>query len=240
MLLTLRPEYCAQADHKSAAAAAEPSFVRRLIYVFAAIWNSSPSMMSKKLRSSIRFYIAVPEFILVLLVLALFWRPIANIALGWSALLSASVTPPAWISDVTVNVVANLIASAIVVLVAIAILKRRRNHALAGRFEAFDVKNGNEEAWGTVELRYPLMSAEPRMRMRLIRGDVILEGEGFVSKERHFIGHYRETSDIVRRRYGSFMMELHGANNAYSGKYLFVDPDTDEVTVGSAIWKRND
>ena len=197
-------------------------------------------MALNRLRSSVRFYIAVPEFILLLLVLALFWRPIAEVALGWSALLSAKVTVPAWFSDVAVNVVANLIASAIVVVVAIAVLKRRRNHALAGQFDAFDLQGGAEVAWGTVELRYPLMSTEPRMRMRLVRDNVILEGEGLVNKERHFIGFYRETSDIVRRRYGSFMMELHGANNAYTGKYLFVDPDTDSVTVGSAIWKRND
>jgi uncharacterized membrane protein YqhA len=194
--------------------------------------------MLKKLRSSIRFYIAVPEFILTLLVLALFWRPIANVALGWSTLFSAAVNPPSWLLEVAVNVAANLIASVIVVVAAISFLKRRRNHALAGRFKAFDVIGGNEVAWGTVELRFPLMSTEPRMRMLLSHDNVILEGEGYVNKERHFIGYYRETSDIVRRRYGSFMMELHGANNAYADKYLFVDPNTDVVTVGSAIWKR--
>lgn len=173
-----------------------------------------------------------------MLALAVFWRPIAAFIFGSSSVLAMAITVPNWASEVAINVLANLFATGIVALVAIGLLKRMQRHALAGKFKAYDVVNGAEQEWGTVELRYALLAARPTMRLRLTNGPVLLEGEGLVNKEQHFVGHYRETSDIARRRYGAFMMVLDGNNTEYAGQYLFVDPSSPTVQVGLAKWKR--
>lgn len=188
-----------------------------------------------------RFYIALPDLVVVLFGLALFCRPVARAVLHGADWLTGTVQWPEWVGSLALNVLSDVIAAVFIAGVAILLIWSRRRHALAGTFKAFDLTNGKGEEWGEVRLRHQLAATSilgPVMRLELRHEDIVLHGEGVIVQEQHFVGFYRDISQPVRRRCGAFFMTLGGEANSYEGQFIYLDPKTSQPALGRARWVR--
>ena len=138
-----------------------------------------------------RFYVAVPDLLLLLLALALFWRPLATLMFKGLDWLKAEVPWPSWFGDLALNLFSDVLAAIIIGLGLLFFLRSRHLRALAGTFRAVDTTAGKNDAWGEVVLAYQITggsSTGPRMRVRFQNGDKILHGECIVVQDQHLIG----------------------------------------------------
>lgn len=193
-------------------------------------------------RDSFRFYIAIPNFLLIVAALIVAWRPIASWIFAGVSWITLELHLPAWASGFASSFLSDVLAALIVGSMVLFVLGRRERAALAGTFDAFDLQTGQPpQAWGKVSLASqlePTGREGPRMRLRLENKDIILFGEGVVFQNQHFVGFYRETSRLDRRRCGAFFMTMQGGGDEYVGDYIFLDPVTQTPALAHASWKR--
>ncbi len=188
-----------------------------------------------------RFYVAVPDVFILLVLLSLFWRPVAAVAFGALEWAYLRVSPPEWAGAVSLGIASNVISVFLIGAAALFFLQRRELTAACGDFDAFAIERGVREPWGRVSLVQQLLTPPllaPRIRCVLRHGDVLLVGEGIMNRDQFLIGYYRETSKASRRRMGSFFMVLDGTGDAYEGYILFLDPDTEKPRRGRVRWER--
>lgn len=196
--------------------------------------------MFKKLRNWFRFYISIPTLLVYLFVLALFWRPLAQVLFYFSNWIAIQLSPPKWVTDISLGIVSDFLAGIIIGFALIVFLRKRRLHNMTGKFHAYLTTRGMNQKWGTVTLAYELLesSAEgPRIRLEIENEGIILRGEATIYRDQFLIGYYQEMSQLSRRRAGSFMLEMDGNGN-YAGKFLFLSPDYKSPTMGTVRWKR--
>lgn len=193
----------------------------------------------------IRFFIALPDLIVILFGLALFWRPLARAVLRGADWFTSVVQWPAGASSFAVSVFSDMVAAGIIAALAILFFWSRRRHALAGTFNAYEWENEEWKEWGEVRLRHQLAATSllgPLMWLELsnrINDEaIVLRGQGVIVQDQHFVGFYREISQPVRRRCGAFFMTLGGDANQYEGSFLHLGPKTEIPTVGKARWIR--
>jgi hypothetical protein len=195
-----------------------------------------------RIRRFFRFYVAVPTLLAYLLVFAISYRPTARLFFKGANWLTTTVNTPTWVDAFLGELVVNAIVTVILGTGLYLILRQKKLQDMTGDFRAFDLTNGSKEEWGTVKLRYELgvgglTGVGHRMRLELRHDDVILQGDGIVLQDQHYVGFYSETSRPARRRFGAFFMTLGGDGQSYEGNFVFLDPKTGSPTIGNARWE---
>jgi hypothetical protein len=191
--------------------------------------------------SRVRFYLGLPAVIIYLGLFAMLWRPLANHLFQGLDFVKQEVVPPNWLPELAQNVISDIIAVTIIGVVYLAILRQKRLSNICGRFHAFETTGGAKEAWGTVTLSYELLPSglfDPQLRCRLEHNDIILIGQATITNDQYLCGHYRETSNLARRRVGAFLLRLAGDGDSFNGTFVFLDPKTEIPTNGTISWER--
>jgi len=189
-------------------------------------------------RKFIRIHLDIPTIVLVSVVVLFVYRPLAAWLFSLVGWVESEVQFPAWVGSVAQGIVANLVSAAVIVPIAIWILRIRSKAAAAGRFKAFDMTSGSAESWGEVFLSYNLFST--KIRGTLTHNDIVMRLEAVLDKDQYLRGHYSEQSNVARRRLGAFLLLLNGEGDGYRGPFVFVDPADESATpkTGSVEWKR--
>lgn len=198
--------------------------------------------MLKRFQNWFRFYINIPTFLIYLLIFALFWHPIGGAIFGIADYFVAEFSPPPWMTQLVLSVVSDILAGLVLGITLLIFLRKRNLHILCGRFNAYLTTQGLNEPWGNVTLTYELLESNsdgPRIRIQIQNENIILKGEAIVFREQYLTGYYREVSKLARRRAGTFFLELDGEGN-YSGKFLYLDPDTRTPSTGTVKWVRDE
>lgn len=191
-----------------------------------------------------RFYISVPDFILLLLVVAVAPWPVVWLSEALRPSPESNFVLPKWLETLSLGIAANLISALFIGGVAVWILRRREVVAACGKFKAFFYDRAKKEyvEWGEVDVirtlfNPPLMG--PRVRCRLRFKDVDIDGEGMITRDQYLLGYYRETGNVARRRMGSFFLVLAGSGDCYEGRILYQDPESGEKLMsGKVRWER--
>lgn len=190
------------------------------------------------IKKFLRIHLDIPAIVLIAVGFLLVYRPLAEwlfSIVGWA---DTQIQFPLWAGPLAQSVVANLLSAAVVVPIAVWILRIRSKAAAAGRFKAFVVTDGREDDWGEVVLSYNIFST--KVQGTLTHNDIVMHLEAVFDKDQYLRGHYSEQSNLARRRLGAFLLLLTGEGDGYRGPFVFVDPADENATpkTGLVRWQR--
>jgi hypothetical protein len=193
----------------------------------------------KTIKNIWRAHIDVAGAVYVLLIVTIFYRPLLSKLAPWISAASANQSIPQWVKDLVPNVVGELVAAGIIALIIYWVFRIRAKASIVGEFDAYDLADGKEKAWGTVTLTFNPFTQQIRGLLVSAEHDATLILEGIFERGQFLRGHYAESSKLGVRRQGAFLLELLGDGNTYEGAYVFVDPgDAKAPESGKVRWKR--
>jgi hypothetical protein len=189
-----------------------------------------------------RFYIGIPAAAIYLFGFSLFWRPLAQFIFGVAEWAKSFQLPP-WVNDFALSIAANVASALIIATLIFLFLRNRRLQSIAGSFNAIDISDPAKPVpWGKVTLRYELLPTglfQPQFRCSLVNQveGIELQGSAIWTKDQYLIGHYQEVGNLARRRAGAFAMQLDGNGDAFTGRFVYIDPKSRDPEVGAAKWE---
>jgi hypothetical protein len=206
---------------------------------------NQPNLMSKlKLKDYFRVHIDIPTIIIVLLCILIGYRQLANFTFHGIIFLTQKIEFPAWFKDVSINVLSEFIAAAILIFLGYLYFRTKRKPFFAGNFTAYEItKNAGADVkteWGTLRLTYNIFSKRIKGVLRSTDGKTSIHLDGQFDKERYLSGTYIEKEKPSRLRLGAFLMLLEGDGDNYEGTFIHVSPLTgfDKPELGHAKWEK--
>jgi len=201
----------------------------KLRYAFTAMWRIHIGINS-----------AVTFIAIAVLVYQFF---LLDIVLGWSTAFADWFDPSKSLHMLVLGIVASVIAAFVFGLLGVFLMDWYSKSSLTGKFSAFE-KIGDDEwsAWGDVKVKYHPLNASTHhtsVKLQLIDGDKVLEGDGMIVDNRYLVGYYSEVGKIERRRSGAFMYERDGSGDVWAGEFIGVSPTVEHPTASSAKWERS-
>jgi len=184
----------------------------------------SKQSVGGRLRGYLNLHIDLPTIVIVLLIVAIFYRPLLSGVFAFAGFVETKTELPPWVSDLVIGIVVNIISAIIIVPLAFWIFRLRAKSELCGNFKAYDIVNGQERYWGKIHLTYNIFSNRVCGCLSSDHFDADIRIEGVFERGEYLRGHYVERRRSTRRRMGAFLLMLDGEGESYSGPYVFVDP----------------
>lgn len=199
----------------------------------------------KKIRDYFRLHIDIPTIVIILLIVAIVYRPFANFLFSRIGIASQIIKAPAWAKDIILNVISEFIAAFLLVVVGYIYIKYNSHPYFAGSFTAFAVTKiqgqpDDEEEWGDLRLTYNIFSKKIKGELKSKAGDARLKIDGEFDKERYLRGTYIDADKPSSLRLGAFIMLLNKNGDDYEGMYIALSPltDSEQPEMAYAKWKR--
>ena len=197
-------------------------------------------MIMGKMKRLFCVYFDVPTIVVLVLIISVFYRPLANALFRWIGQFSEISPIPSWVTTIGLNVIGGLICVVLVAIVGFVLLNWNYKSEVAGTYNAYVITENNErESWGEVKIKYNLIT--DKFRTYLKHEDRQVNGHAKLVAQRYLVGYYTEEGKPTRRRFGSFLYTLTGEGNAFEGSFLYFDPTNetyDRPDVGRAIWEK--
>ena len=196
--------------------------------------------MKTLFRNIFRFYIDWPLVaVFVVLVIILRSAIVDEMLLPVAKQLSAAADNSVG-ATLLLGVLANLLTSVFVAVVGLLFFRMLPRAHLSGDYKAYEVENGQDIPYGTATILYSLLAIDRNgvpVKLRLVHGDIELDGRGLLVNNQFLVGYYTETGKL-RRRCGSFHYQLDGDGQTWRGKFVYVSPTTAAIVAGEAKWSR--
>lgn len=199
----------------------------------------------QSLRGLWRIHIDIPAIVFIILVIILINQQGTQVLVGIVDKFADQTAVPTWMNEITIGVVANILALIIIVPALVWALGLLNKSFLCGEFTAYEIteRDGEriEERWGTVHLTYNLFSHRIKGRLIAQDEDAEIYLEAKFDRGEYLRGHYIESRFRIRRRLGAFLLLLDGTGHSYTGRYVYVDPreENSRPQTGEARWVRN-
>jgi len=202
--------------------------------------------MSKlRFRDYFRIHIDISSIVIILLVILIGYRSVANYLFHWVDWISKEIKWPTWFGEFSLNFFSDVISAIVLIYLGYLILGWKKKPYFAGKFKAFEIvkdKKGNETEteWGILILSYNIFLSRLKGVLKSKDGTVCIELNGSFDKERYFRGTYIEKDKPSRLRLGAFLMLLDANGDNYKGSFMHVSPTTaiDEPELGFARWEK--
>ena len=190
-----------------------------------------------------RIHIGISSAITLVVIAAIIYKYLLKDVLRYVlAQLSGSYDPSSVPQMLLLGITSSLIAAVVFGFLGVFLFGWYSRIRLTGKYNVFEIdEHGNETPWGKVTIKYhPLIANTYHTPVKILlkHNDIIMEGDGQIIDNRYLAGHYSEVGKPERRRSGSFMYELEGSGNVWSGDFICIDPDHQNPVIGKAKWIR--
>lgn len=205
------------------------NFLKKAVFAATSIW---------------RLHIGINSVVtLVIIFLLVYNYLLKELVAGWaSAFAQWFDSTSAWHS-LALGVIASIIAAFVFGVLGVFLLGWFNKAKLTGKYEAKEALPDDKwEHWGEVVIKYHPLNASTHhtsVKLRLVSGDKILEGDGLIVDNTYLLGYYTETGETDSRRSGVFMYERDGTGKIWSGEYISISPANQHPAVGRAKWEKS-
>lgn len=203
--------------------------------------TTSSNRMNKHLSNLFRFYIDLPLLVAFVILIIIFRAALLDDLLLPLAKQLSAATSNSVGATLLLGVLSNVITALLLAALALFFFRLLMRARLSGEYKAFQVDGETTTPYGTVTILFSPLSPDRggvNVKLKMVHGDMRLEGVGLIVNNRLLIGHYTETGMPERRRCGSFFYQLDGTGQTWQGQFLYISPDTAETVTGTAKWTR--
>ncbi len=198
-----------------------------------------------KFRDYLRVHIDLTTIVIVLLIVAIFYRPLLGYLFNFIEFTNQKITFPVWVRDFLINIGSEILALLFITFMIFIFIKLKSKPYYAGSFTAYEIikekgKPNVQNEWGSLYLTYNIFTKRVKGILTHNASPITIKIDGVFEKERYLRGSYIEKNKPSRLRLGAFIMLLDVEGDDYIGEFLHFSPTTgfEDIGLGEAKWVR--